>query len=89
MGIKPSVNSTFNGFPLHVEMPTSGDLKSELSTLHAPPPPPPALSNVNAPTFAHKSTQSLNGLRHYMKSYMTNISSKFALINDEIIFVGE
>ena len=40
MGIKPSVNSTFNGFPLHVEMPTSGDLKSELSTLHAPPPPP-------------------------------------------------
>ena len=88
MGIKPSVNSTFNGFPLHVEMPTSRDLKSELSTLHAPPP-PPAPSNVNAPTFPHKSTQSLNGLRHYMKSYMTNISSKFALINDEIIFVGE
>jgi len=82
-GIKPSVNSTFNGFPLRVEMPTSGDLKSELSTLQ---PPAPKSQCPYFPTQINPVPEWLKILHEVLhdKHFI-----KFALINDEIIFVGE
>ena len=58
--------------------PTSGDLKSGDSLFFTPPPPnfngtPPAPQQI-APA------PNRNDLGHYMKSYMTNILSKFAII---------
>ena len=57
--------------------PTSGDLKSGDSLFFTPPPnfngTPPAPQQI-APA------PNKNDLGHYMKSYMTNILSKFAII---------
>ena len=58
--------------------PTSGDLKSGDSLFFTPPPristEPPLPPQQIAPA------PNRNDLGHYMKSYMTNILSKFAII---------